>query len=144
MNLEDDEDNYVNQDRYIRISNRLKNKLYKPKILHKLYLYLYLENENHLYLENIEPFELGILIEQLNIMIKILFPTWNNLQIYLLNIKGELLLVIYFLEEEYLKMFYKIVKNKKLCISCEIFDFGEISIKFTKDILQRTFMIENY
>jgi hypothetical protein len=141
MNLEDEE---LVQDRYIRISNRLKNKLYKPKILHKLYLFLYLDYDVPLYLESIEPLELAILIDQLNIMIQILFPSWNNLNVYIINIEGELLPIIYFLEEEYLNIFYKFVKNKKLCISCEIFDFGEINIKFKKEIIQRTFMFENY
>jgi hypothetical protein len=129
-------------ERYIIISNRLKNKLYRPKKLHKLYLFLYLDNENPLYLECLDPMEISILNSQLNLIFNLLFPTWNNLQIYLINIHGELLPIIYFLEKEYLDIFYKLVKNKNIKI--DIFDLGHISVKCTKDIIQRYLVIENY
>ena len=63
MNLDDnlsissnslDEQSYDNlsiiSNKNIYMSNRLKNKLYRPRVLHKLYLFLYFENENPLYL----------------------------------------------------------------------------------------------
>ncbi len=135
-----------NLDKNIYISNRLKNKLYRPRVLHKLYLFLYLENDNPLYLESLEPIEISILNEQLNVVINLLFPTWNNLNVYLLNIGGELVPIIYFLEIEYLNMFYKLIKNKKIqiTISSDIFEFGPITVKCMKDIIQRCLIFGNY
>ena len=134
--IDDKEDENTN----FKLSNRMKQKLYKNKILHELYITLYIENNNPISIENLDPFEMYILFQQIELSIKLLFPVWDNLSVYFKTISGIIVPVIYFAEKEYLNSFYKIFKNKLIILYDE---YGPIRVKCEKTLRQRYLMMED-